>query len=57
MASEMVCFSSYALITEQAAAKDVRFFGQKAFGSVGSREREKKDTFQMFPYKVVVLST
>ena len=54
----MVCFSSYALITEQAAAEDVRFFGQKAFGSVGSREREKKkDTFQMFPYKVVVLST
>ena len=52
----MVCFSSYALITEQAAAEDVRFFGQKAFGSVGSRER-KKDTFQMFPYKVVVLST
>ena len=38
----MVCFSSYALITEQAAAEDVRFFGQKAFGSVGSREREKK---------------
>ena len=36
------CFSSYALITEQAAAKDVRFFGQKAFGSVGSRERERK---------------
>ena len=55
----MVCFSSYALITKQAAAEDVRFFGQKAFGSVGSREREreKKDTFQMFPYKVVVLST
>ena len=39
----MVCFSSYGLITEQAAtAKDVRFFGQKAFGSVGSRERERK---------------
>ena len=39
----MVCFSSYALITEQAtAAEDVRFFGQKAFGSVGSRERERK---------------
>ena len=38
----MVCFSSYALITKQAAAEDVRFFGQKAFGSVGSRERERK---------------
>ena len=39
----MVCFSSYALITEQAtAAEDVRFFGQKAFGSVGSRERERR---------------
>ena len=44
MASEMVCFSSYALITEQAAAEDVRFFGQKAFGSVGLRERERKKT-------------
>lgn len=42
MASEMVCFSSYALITEQAAAEDVRFFGQKTFGSVGSRERKKR---------------
>ena len=42
MVSEMVCFSSYALITEQvAAAKDVRFFGQKAFGSVGSREKKR----------------
>ena len=38
----MVCFSSYALITEQAAAEDVRFFGQKAFGSVGERERKKR---------------
>ena len=56
MASEMVCFSSYALITEQAAAKDVRFFGQKAFGSVGSREK-KKTHFKCSPTRYVVLST
>ena len=45
----MVCFSSYALITEQAtAAEDVRFFGQKAFGSVGSREREREEEKRHF---------